>query len=267
MRACEALRKALRDEAGLDPSLEIQRLERRVLDQDPTLVATDAGFMTPLPAWTAETLAFVGRDAQCQQLVSRLAEAVGGTMRLALVEGAAGVGKSRFLLHIARQFARDAIVLPIHVHDVFSPALHTFARVIAEATTSLSDDEMNAIIADLPDGFVDIATVREVTTALVAGESLAGFVRDEEVLRGAAPWIAALSATRSRRCRGRRSRQCEHLGAARHRTARLHVDAEAGPRRREHSCSVRRLLTGVGADGRRARRSRLCRPHFAAAAR
>ena len=194
MRACEALRKALRDEAGLDPSLEIQRLERRVLDQDPTLVATDAGFMTPLPAWTAETLAFVGRDAQCQQLVSRLAEAVGGTMRLALVEGAAGVGKSRFLLHIARQFARDAIVLPIHVHDVFSPALHTFARVIAEATTSLSDDEMNAIIADLPDGLVDIATVREVTTALVAGESLAGFVRDEEVLRGAAPWIAALSA-------------------------------------------------------------------------
>jgi DNA-binding SARP family transcriptional activator len=194
MRACEALRKTLRDEVGLDPSIEIQQLERRVLDQDPSLVATDAGFMTPLPAWTAETLAYVGRDAQFQQLLSRLAEAVDGSMRFVLVEGAAGIGKSRFLLHVARRFARDAIVLPIHVHDVFSPALHTFARVIAEATMGLSDHELSAVLASLPDVSAGVAQVRAVTSALVAGESIAGLIRDEEVLRGAARWIAALSA-------------------------------------------------------------------------
>ncbi len=194
LRACEALRKTLRDEVGLDPSIQIQQLERRVLDQDPTLVATDAGFMTPLPAWTAETLAFVGRDGQCRQVLSRLAEAVDGRMRFVLVEGAPGIGKSRFLLHVARQFARDAIVLPIHVHDVFSPALHTFARVIAEATLGLSDDELRTIASPLPDVPSDIAGVRAVATALAAGEPLSGMLRDEDVLRGAARWIAALSA-------------------------------------------------------------------------
>ena len=105
LRACEAHRKVLRDEVGLDPSPEIQQLERRVLDQDPSLVATDAGYMTPLPAWTAENVAYVGRDAECDRLLSRLAEAVDGSMRFVLVEGAAGIGKSRFLLHIARRFA------------------------------------------------------------------------------------------------------------------------------------------------------------------
>jgi DNA-binding SARP family transcriptional activator len=194
MRACEALRKTLRDEVGLDPSVEIQQLERRVLDQDPSLVATDAGFMTPLPAWTAETLAFVGRDEQSRQVLSRLSEAVEGNMRLVLVEGAPGIGKSRFLLHLARRFASDAIVLPIHVHDVFSPALHTFARVIAEATLGLSDDELKTVFHDLPDVPADIAQIRAVASALVAGESMRGILRDEDVLRGAARWIAALSA-------------------------------------------------------------------------
>jgi DNA-binding SARP family transcriptional activator len=193
MRACEALRKALQ-EVGLDPSAEVQRLERRVLDQDPSLVATDAGFMIPLPAWTAETLAFVGRDEQCQQLLARLAEAVEGNTRFVFVEGAPGIGKSRFLLHIARRFARDAIVLPIHVHDVISPALHAFARVIAEATSGLSDDELSEVVGSLPDVPSDIARVREVASALVAGEPMGGILRDEDVLRGAPRWIAALSA-------------------------------------------------------------------------
>jgi DNA-binding SARP family transcriptional activator len=194
MRSCEALRKTLRDEVGLDPSVEIQLLERRVLDQDPTLVATDAGFMTALPAWTAETLAYVGRDAPNKQVLSRLAEAVDGNMRVVLVEGAAGVGKSRFLLHIARRFARDAIVLPIHVHDVFSPALHVLARVIAEATVGLSDEELSAVISGVPETEFDVARLREVASGLVAGESMEGLLRDEDVLRRAAGWIAALSA-------------------------------------------------------------------------
>src|SRR5438132_537376 len=38
LRASEALRTALRDELGVEPSLEMVDLERRVLDQDPTLL-------------------------------------------------------------------------------------------------------------------------------------------------------------------------------------------------------------------------------------
>jgi DNA-binding SARP family transcriptional activator len=193
LRACESLRKSLRDEVGLDPSPEIQQLERRVLDQDPSLVATDAGFMTPLPAWTAETVAYVGREAEDDRVLARLAEAVDGNLRFVLVEGPAGIGKSRFLLHTARRFARDAIVLPVHVHDVFSPALHTLARVVAEATLGLSDEELTTVLGMLPEGR-DITQLREIAKALVAGEPMTGLLTDEEVLQRAAPWIAGLSA-------------------------------------------------------------------------
>jgi DNA-binding SARP family transcriptional activator len=193
MRACGSLREALRDEVGLNPSPEIQHLEQRVLNQDPSLVATDGGFMTALPAWTSELLAYVGREVQYEEILKRFAEAVEGAVRLVLVDGAPGVGKSRFLLQIARLLSRDAIVLPIHVHDVFSPALQSVARVIAEATLSLSDGEMTALADNIGVARGDIAHVRQVATALVAGESTAGLVRDEDVHRQAARWIAALS--------------------------------------------------------------------------
>ncbi|MDQ1435823.1 MAG: hypothetical protein QOF59_2639 [Actinomycetota bacterium] len=193
MRACESLRKALRNEVGLNPSAEIQQLERRVLNQDPGLVATDGGFMTALPAWTSELLAYVGREEQYEEILKRFAEAVEGSVRLVLVDGAPGVGKSRFLLQIARLLSRDAIVLPIHVHDVFSPALHAVARVIAEATLSLSDGELAALADNLGLAPERASRIREVASALVAGESIAGLVGDELVLRQAARWIAALS--------------------------------------------------------------------------
>ncbi|MDQ1382628.1 MAG: hypothetical protein QOG65_7 [Actinomycetota bacterium] len=193
MRACESLRKALRDEVGLNPSAEIQQLERRVLNQDPSLVATDGGFMTALPAWTSELLAYVGREAQFEEILKCFAEAVEGSVRLVLVDGAPGVGKSRFLLQTARLLSRDAIVLPIHVHDVFSPALHAVARVIAEATLSLSDGELAAVAETLGTAPDQASGIRDVASALVAGESTARLVRDELILREAARWIAALS--------------------------------------------------------------------------
>ncbi|HEX4493438.1 MAG TPA: BTAD domain-containing putative transcriptional regulator [Acidimicrobiia bacterium] len=193
MRASEALRKSLRDELGLEPSPQIRDLERRVLDQDPSLVATDAGFMTPLPAWTAETVAYVGRGAEYEHLLTRLAEAVEGEMRFLLVEGVPGIGKSRFLSQVARRLSSDAIVLPVHVHDVFSPALRTFARVIAEATLGLSDDELATVIGIVPEATRDLPQLRELTRALVAGEPVPG-LDDEEILEAAARWIAGLSA-------------------------------------------------------------------------
>ncbi len=193
LRAADDLRKALRDELGLEPSRAMQDLERRVLEQDPGLLATDAGFMTPLPAWTAEVLPFVGRDAELDLVLSHLATAVEDGIRFVLIEGLAGIGKSRFLSQIARRVVRDAIVLPIHVHDVFSPALHTVARVIAEATLRLSDDELRVIIDDVPDVPNDVDRLRAFASDLIAGRPLDGLLRDEDLLRGMARWIAALS--------------------------------------------------------------------------
>ena len=95
LRACDTLPDTLRDELGLEPSPAMQDLERRILDQDPSLLAVDAGFATPLPAWTTETLPFVGRDAERKQVLSWYGEADHEGVRVVLVEGTLVSGKSR----------------------------------------------------------------------------------------------------------------------------------------------------------------------------
>jgi len=194
LRVCDALRKALRDELGIEPSPGMKELERRVLDQDPSMLATASGFMTPLPASTAETLPFVGREPEYQQVLAGFDEAVREGVRVVVVEGDAGVGKSRFLLQIARRLARDAIVLPVHVHDVFRPALHEFARVVAEANLRLSDVELQEVLDHVPDLHSAAVRVREVASTFLSGRPSASEFPDERFLRHVAPWIGALSA-------------------------------------------------------------------------
>jgi DNA-binding SARP family transcriptional activator len=194
LRACEALRTALRDELGVEPSAEIVELERRVLDQDPSLLPTAGGFMTRLPAWTTEVLPFVGRGPEYRRVLTNLAQAVEDEMRLVVVEGAPGVGKSRFLLQVARRIARDAIVIPVHLHDVYSSAIYAFARVLAEATLSLSDSELRMVMKSVPGvPNADMARVREVCRNLAAGMPPREVVREDALMQGAARWISALS--------------------------------------------------------------------------
>ena len=199
LRACDALRKALRDELGLELSPAMADLERQVLDQDPSLLASDAGFMTPLPAWTAEALPFVGRAAEYEQVLSCLADAAHDGMRVVLVLGEPGVGKSRFLLHVARQIARDAIVLPTHVDDVFSPALHAFSRVLADATLRLSDEELRVLTDGVPNAPRDVETTR----ALAA--EWAGTVPSRRAARESRPQPRRFAVDRRTVGQGRRS--------------------------------------------------------------
>jgi hypothetical protein len=149
--------------------------------------------MTPLPAWTTEVLPFVGRGAEYRRVLTSLAQAVEEEMRLVVVEGAPGVGKSRFLLQVARRIARDAIVIPVHVHDVYSPAIYAFAQVLAEATLSLSDSELAMVVRNVPGVPQDAAQVREVCRGLAAGLPAQQVVRQDALMQGAARWIAALS--------------------------------------------------------------------------
>jgi DNA-binding SARP family transcriptional activator len=194
LRAGDALRESLRDELGVEPSPEMATLARRVLDHDPALLATHAGFTTPLPAWTAESLPFVGRESEFRRLTSDLAEAIVDGVRVVVVEGEPGIGKSRFLLQIARRVAQDAIVLPVHAHDAFNPALHAVARVIAEATRRLSDQELLEVVTGFPDIPNDVERVRAAATAVESGAPMTHFASDDDLLQGVAPWIAALSA-------------------------------------------------------------------------
>jgi DNA-binding SARP family transcriptional activator len=194
LRACEDLRKQLRDELGLEPSSEMQALERRVLDQDQSVGAHDSGLLTPLPEWTAQILPFVGRAGEQERVVDALREASRGTMRLMLVTGEAGVGKSRFLLHVARTVARDSIVIPLHINHLWESTLHALARAVAEATLAFSDEELQVIARDVPEAPRDAGALRSIAHSLISREGFDEILGDTLVLESGARWIAALSA-------------------------------------------------------------------------
>ncbi len=117
--ALAALRRAratLAEELGVDPGPALRSLEAEVLAQSPALdaparkpVRTAAGggpVQQPAPA--ADDL--VEREHELRVLRGALADALDGRGRLALVQGPAGIGKSRLLQEV-RRLATDQGVL------------------------------------------------------------------------------------------------------------------------------------------------------------
>jgi DNA-binding SARP family transcriptional activator len=92
------LRSLLVSELGLEPGSETRSLEAAILRQD------DASTLLPRPSREMQLrasgrpwLLFLGRRAELDLLGQCLASAVGGDFAMVLVEGEAGIGKSRLL--------------------------------------------------------------------------------------------------------------------------------------------------------------------------
>jgi len=96
-----SLRKRLRDELGLEPGEEMRELQRRILQHDPTLAraAASADHMLPLPAPPNRLL---GRERELAKLRRLL---VDERVRLLVLTGAGGSGKTRLALEAARATA------------------------------------------------------------------------------------------------------------------------------------------------------------------
>ena len=95
-----ATRRLLSDELGLDPSRELQELERAILNQAPELTRS-------VPARVVVTEAaggaFVGREVELAELLGGLEEALAGHGRLFLLGGEPGIGKSRLADELAQR--------------------------------------------------------------------------------------------------------------------------------------------------------------------
>jgi DNA-binding SARP family transcriptional activator len=122
--ALRQVRRLLDEELGIDPGVELRRLQDAVLRQDPVLGwrapadSTSVAAPAPVPAEPAtapetrpETAPgttrpvapwpMLGRDAELRRLVAALEDARGGRARFSVVTGEPGIGKSRLCAELA----------------------------------------------------------------------------------------------------------------------------------------------------------------------
>ncbi|CUR55219.1 putative Transcriptional regulator, ATPase, winged helix family [metagenome] len=134
-------KQRLAEELGLDPSPELQALERAVLRQDPALLplletdssAADAGPRSPSPPAplvrqppdavfaALRRSAMVGRDAGLEAVTRAWHEVRGGGRGLVAVGGPAGVGKSRLAAELAQVADQDGATVLIGRCDPAAP--------------------------------------------------------------------------------------------------------------------------------------------------
>jgi predicted ATPase/DNA-binding SARP family transcriptional activator len=107
------LRRRLDDELGLEPSVELRELQRRILEQDPGLNPSvpPADAMSELPV---PPNPLVGRERDLKALAGLLSRR---DVRLLVLTGAGGSGKTRLALAAARQaassFANGAAIVEL----------------------------------------------------------------------------------------------------------------------------------------------------------
>jgi DNA-binding SARP family transcriptional activator len=109
LEAYQSARRTLVEELGLDPGRELRELHQAILRQDPSLEPEARGAVEVAPEAQG---AFVGREPELAELITGLDETFAGHGRLYLLQGDAGIGKSRLADElIGRAKARGARVL------------------------------------------------------------------------------------------------------------------------------------------------------------
>ncbi len=156
LEVLRTVRDVLADELGLDPGVELQDLQERILRQDPTLAWQAPAAPSPRPGPAAEPAAaaaspepvtahdwpLLGRDRELGVLGERLTRAVRGHTELVVVTGAPGIGKSRLsseLIALAR--ARGArTVVGRCSQDDGAPPLYPWRAVLADLGGGLTEE-------------------------------------------------------------------------------------------------------------------------------
>jgi DNA-binding SARP family transcriptional activator len=142
--ALDALRRCaelLRDELGIDPGPELRDLERAVLRQDPKLlerlprpVLPTLQALSPAPSLATGSERLVGRRPELAQLQSVAEQVAGGRAAVVVVEGEAGIGKTR-LAEAAAEAGRTAgwsVAWSRCADDNGAPALWPWTQVLEQ---------------------------------------------------------------------------------------------------------------------------------------
>jgi predicted ATPase/DNA-binding SARP family transcriptional activator len=172
------LRLALRDEIGIDPGVELQRLQQAILRQDPSLDPTLARPRARSPVGIpAPASPIVGRDEELAALAELLTDL--GT-RLVTVTGPGGIGKTALALEAARRIADDfvdgAVLAPLDslretalVAPALCQALQIRVPESKDALEALRDHVAGRRLLLLLDNFEQLLSATGVVSDLVAG--------------------------------------------------------------------------------------------------
>ncbi len=160
-------RTRLAEELGIDPGTALQRLERDILNQAPTLdwhpptpartvaaavtVASRAPMTGPPQPTAKEVEVFVGREEALQRLVEALAAAAGAGGRVVLVAGEAGIGKTSLLRRFA-ELAGVPVVWGACPEHVAAPPLWPWEKVLRAVRTRCPEYPVPDSVAELLDG-------------------------------------------------------------------------------------------------------------------
>ena len=152
LEVLRAVREVLADELGLDPGVELQDLQERILRQDPALAwrppreaapaAPAPPPVVPLEDGPSHAWPLLGRDREVEVLGASLARALRGRSELVVVTGAPGMGKSRLcadLLERARSRGARTVVGRCSQDDG-APPLYPWRAVLTELGGQLSGE-------------------------------------------------------------------------------------------------------------------------------
>ena len=185
LAAYQSAWRALVDELGLEPSLELQALERKILKHDPALELVETAPPTSLPG---PATGLIGRERELTELAGILGR---GDVQLLTLVGPGGVGKTRLALEVASSASRQVVfadLSPLSSAEQVMPAVaqalgvrETGGQSLAEATTarvrSLDDcllvvDNCERVLAAAPELAALVASCPELQLLATSREPL-----------------------------------------------------------------------------------------------
>ena len=113
---------------------------------------------------------------------------------MVLIEGEAGIGKSRLALEVARRARDEAIVLAVDGADALRPGLQAIAAALADASSQLRDAELALCLGRWPGDVAELVpALRRRLPGLPAPLDADDETRAERIRAAVVSWIAHLS--------------------------------------------------------------------------